>query len=95
MADSISVSQLKKMNNIEIIDIRDRAKYSDNHILGAKNIPFEQLLMYPDKYLNKYNVYYIYCQKGIKSNKICHILKSKGYNVINIIGGYEAWILNG
>ena len=83
------------MNNIEIIDIRDRSKYNDNHILGAKNIPFEQLLIHTDKYLNKYNKYYIYCQKGIKSNKICNILKSKGYNVINIIGGYEAWILNG
>ena len=46
------------------------------------------------KYLNKEKKYYIYCQRGIKSRKICLMLKQLGYNVININGGYEAWILN-
>ena len=94
MLDCISVSEFKKMSNVEIIDIRNAHKYFDSHILGARNIPFEQLLMNPSKYLNKNIKYYIYCQKGIKSKQLCQILKKSGYNVINIIGGYEAWIMN-
>ena len=94
MLDCISVSEFKKMSNVEIIDIRNAHKYFDSHILGARNIPFEQLLMSPSKYLNKNIKYYIYCQKGIKSKQLCQILKKSGYNVINIIGGYEAWIMN-
>lgn len=92
--NNIFVTDLKKLKNINIIDIRECYKYNDNHIMGAKNIPFNQLIISPDKYLNKDNKYYIYCQKGIKSKKLCQFLFSKGYNVVNIIGGYEAWILN-
>lgn len=94
MVESISISDLKKLGNINLIDIRSIEKYNNKHIFNAKNIPTEQLLLYPNKYLDIEEKYYIYCQKGIQSKKICQILKNKGYNVINIIGGYEAWVLS-
>lgn len=94
MIESISVSDLKKINNINLIDIRSIQKYNNGHILNARNIPMEQLLIYPNKYLDMYDKYYIYCQKGIQSRKLCQILKNSGYNVINVSGGYEAWVLN-
>ena len=92
--NSISIFDLNKLKNINIIDIRSIEKYNDNHIYGAKNIPANKLILNPDKYLMKLDKYYIYCQKGIQSKKICLMLKSKGYNVVNVEGGYEAWILN-
>lgn len=92
--NSISIMEFKKLVNPIIIDIRDSQKYNDNHINGAKNIVYEQLMLYPNKYLDKNNIYYLYCQKGVKSKRLCVILNSKGYNVVNINGGYEAWILN-
>lgn len=94
MIQSISVNQLKNISDAEIIDIRSIEKYNDRHILNARNIPFEQLLIYPNKYLNKYMTYYVYCQKGTKSKLLCQTLNKQGYNVISIIGGYEAWVLN-
>ena len=94
MIESISVSDLKLLGDINIIDIRSIEKYNSKHILNAKNIPMEQLLINPGRYMNKYETYYIYCQKGIQSRKLCQILKNNGYNAINITGGYEAWILN-
>lgn len=94
MVDSISVNALKNMIGAEIIDIRSRQKYNDRHILNARNISFDQLIIYPNKYLNKFTKYYIYCQKGTRSKQLCQILKKQGYDVTNIIGGYEAWILN-
>ena len=94
MLDSISINDLKNIDDAQIIDIRSIEKYNNGHIMNAKNIPFEQLLMYHFKYLNKNCKYYIYCQKGNKSRHLCSILKNEGYNIINIIGGYEAWIMN-
>ena len=94
MFQKISVTDLKKLDNLNLIDIRSIEKYNNKHIMNAVNIPFNQLLINPDKYLDKNKKYYIYCQKGFQSRKLCQILASSGYNVVNINGGYEAWVLN-
>lgn len=90
---SISIKELLKLNNANIIDIRSVQKYNDNHIENAKNIPMLLLLKDPSKYLNKIENYYIYCQEGINSTKVCQSLTKKGYKAINVIGGYEGWLL--
>ena len=94
MIESISVYELKKLNNINLIDIRSIEKYNNRHIPGSVNIPLEKMLTSYNKYLDKNKKYYIYCQKGIQSRKLCQILKNNGFNVINITGGYEAWVLS-
>lgn len=91
---SISVSELlKKSGDVSIIDIRNEQSYNNNHIPNAKNIPRELLISNPSNYLNKETTYYLYCQKGITSIKVCSLLNSLGYKVVNVNGGYEAWIL--
>ena len=92
--NSISISEFNKLKNVNIIDIRSIEKYNSSHIPTAINVPINELILKPDKYMIKLDKYYIYCQKGIQSKKACIILQNKGYNVINIQGGYEAWILN-
>ena len=80
-------------NNINIIDIRNREKSNDNHILNAINIPKNELLVKYSQVLKKDCSYFIYCQRGINRKKICKFLSTLGYIVINIEGGYEAWII--
>lgn len=94
MIENISVSELSNLSNINIIDIRSIEKYNNRHIDNSINIPLEQMLIKFNKYLDKNEKYYIYCQKGIQSRKLCQVLKNNGYNVVNILGGYEAWILD-
>lgn len=94
MFKSINAIELSKLNSPYIIDIRNREKYNSNHINNSINIPLNQLLIKPEKYLRKDIEYYIYCQKGIQSRKLCLILLNMGYKVVNVTGGYEAWILN-
>ena len=89
MLESISIHELDNKTNI--IDIRSIEKFNNNHIEGAINIPFDKLVANPDKYLKKGVVYYIYCQRGMQSKKTCLILRNKGFNAINIEGGYEAF----
>lgn len=91
---NIDVFELKRLNNINLIDIRSIEKYNDNHIPGAINIPKILLVKNYVKYLDRHKTYYIYCQKGEQSLKVCRLLSSLGYKVVNIIGGYESWILN-
>ena len=90
---NISIEQLRALNNPNIIDIRTIENYNNNHIPGAKNIPYNNWLLDPSKYLSKSEEYYIYCKHGKTAEGLCRILQSSGYNVHNIIGGYEAWVL--
>lgn len=91
---NISVAELLKLNNPNIIDIRTIENYNSNHIPGAKNISYNNLIINPSKYLNKTDKYYIYCKHGKTSQGLCRILNNQGYNTYNVIGGYEAWILS-
>ena len=94
MIKEINVNEIKNIPNINLIDIRSIEKYNDNHIPRAINIPKILLVKNYFKYLDKNKVYYIYCQKGEQSIKLCKIFTSLGYKVYNVKGGYEAWVLN-
>jgi rhodanese-related sulfurtransferase len=93
MLKNISVKNIDP-NNMKIIDIRNREKYNTSHIPGSINIEILDLNNNPEKYLNFNEIYYIYCQYGKTSIKTCINLSKKGYNVINIMGGYESWLIN-
>lgn len=93
MIPSITITDLLQYTGLNIIDIRSEQSYNNNHIPGAINIPFEKLIVNPEKYLNKDQKYFIYCQRDITSPRTCRILINKGYKAIDIIGGYEEWIM--
>lgn len=79
--------------SISIIDIRSNQSFNNNHIPGAINIPYEKLILNPGNYLTFSNQYYLYCQKGVTSKKICSMLNRMGYHTISVDGGYEEWII--
>ena len=93
MISGINITDLLNCQGINIIDIRSEQSYNNNHIPNSINIPVEKLIANPNKYLNINSKYFIYCQKGITSLKVCKILANQGYKVVNIIGGCEEWIL--
>ena len=86
-------SIVDKLNTINIIDIRDKYLYNLENIPNSINIPINYLMINPENYLNKDEEYYIYCNCGISSKKLCEYLIPKGYNVINIKGGYRTYKL--
>jgi len=92
LISSISVKDLDMIKN-NIIDIRSIEKYNSSHIPNAKSIPKLELVTNYSKYLNKRETYYIYCQYGKTSLQVCAYLTKLGYNVKNLIGGYENWLL--
>ena len=84
------------MHNINkgiIIDIRSIDKYNISHIPGAINISEYDLLTNHNRYLNKVDTYYLYCNLGNRSKKVVSYLCSLGYKCVNIEGGYENYLL--
>ncbi len=83
--------EAQKNSSINIIDIRNKYQYDLGHIDRAKNISMSNLLTNPKYYLNKADVYYIYCQCGTSSKKVVDMLNNLGYRTISITGGYNSY----
>lgn len=94
MYKSINIKEIDYINNKIVIDIRDKYLYNLAHIRNSINIPYNYLYIFPNKYLNKYSNYYIYCDSGSKSRKMCIYLNKLGYNTIDLIGGYKEYERN-
>ncbi len=86
-------SIIDNIDKLDIIDIRENYLYNLGKIPNAINIPMNFLIMNPKNYLDKDKTYYIYCSKGLTSKMVCVDLINKGYDVINIIDGYNGYTL--
>lgn len=86
--NDISIYKLLTLNNPKIIDIRDKYSYSMGNIPNSINIPYYSLLSNYSIYLNKKDVYYLYCDYGKQSKEISNRLNSFGYNTFYVKEGY-------
>lgn len=91
---SISISDFMKLFNVNVIDLRSVEKFNNSHIPGSVNVSSDKLLLNPYNYINKDTKYYLYCQHGLTSRNVCRILSKLGFNVVNIDGGFEEWLLS-
>ena len=96
MYNSISIKEIGKVdinnsNNV-ILDIRDKYEYLLGHIPRSINIPYTYLITIPQNYLKFEKTYYIYCDSGNKSGKLCEYLSKIGYRCVDLIGGYKMYL---
>ncbi len=66
---------------MKIIDVSDKYTYSQTHIQGSINIPYDVLINNYRQYLNKNEKYYLYCKSGKLSKRATMVLSSLGYKV--------------
>lgn len=88
----VSLEEVLSLDNPIIVDIRDYYSYSLGHIPKSINIAYYNLLANYSHYLNKDDIYYLYCDYGKQSEEISERLNYFGYNTYNIIGGYEKYL---
>ena len=69
---------------MKIIDVSDKYTYSNYHINGSVNIPYDELINNDRKYLNKNERYYLYCKSGKLSKRAVMVLSSLGYSVFKL-----------
>ena len=58
----IDYEEIKYLNNINIIDIREHYLYERGHLKDSINIPLRVLRTMPDKYLTFDKTYYLICE---------------------------------
>lgn len=93
---SISTLALKGLldkDNIQLIDVRTPKEIKQGFIKTAKFANYFDADFYKKatKQLDKTKPVYLYCRSGNRSVKAAKILKEKGYQVINVLGGYNQW----
>ncbi|PSL19922.1 MBL fold metallo-hydrolase [Chitinophaga ginsengisoli] len=75
---------------VNILDIRRRSEYGNEHIENAINIPLESIndnTQLPDKK----QLYYVHCAGGYRSAIFISIMRMRGYhNLVDIRGGLKA-----
>lgn len=74
-----------------IVDIREDAEVSAGLVPGAQHVPMEELLADPTVIESSETVA-LYCRSGVRSAKACANLRSRGYRVSSISGGYLAYL---
>jgi len=96
MYKSINIKNIDKIdlnNNNILIDIREKYEYILGNIKNSINIPYNYLMILPEEYLTKDRRYYIYCDSGSKSRKLCIHLSNLGYDVIDLVGGMKEYLV--
>ncbi len=82
---------IKEGNEITVVDVRQPEDYRKGHVPGALNLPQEKWGTCAGLRKDRLNVLYCYSQ-------VCHLaataaveFASKGYSVMEMDGGFEAW----
>lgn len=79
--------------NVQRLDVRTVAEYSEGHIPGAININVldESFASIADSTLQKDKPVALYCRSGKRSKKAAAILSNRGYKVFDLDKGFNAW----
>lgn len=93
-SQSITTWEETNLEDAVLVDVRTAEEYSAGHLNGALNIDwFSEGFANQIQEVPKTKTIYLYCKKGGRSTKAQELLASLGYsNVINLTGGYDAWV---
>lgn len=79
--------------DVQRVDVRTVAEFSEGHIPGSININVldTRFALMADVTLHKDQPVAIYCRSGRRSQKAAKILTEKGFSIIELDGGLNAW----
>lgn len=93
------VSLLKSNSSIELIDVRTPAEFREVHVVGAENVPLDQLdpqTLQHGRNGSAEEPLYVICRSGGRAEQACKRFIEAGIpNVINIEGGTQSCELAG
>ena len=78
---------------VQRLDVRTLAEYSEGHIARTININVmdDSFASMADSLLQKSKPVALYCRSGKRSKKAAAILSEKGYKVVELGKGFNAW----
>lgn len=92
MAEQIPAEDYKRLY---VLDVRDAAQFSKDHIPGAKNIEWRQVFAQRDK-LPKDKTILVYCNTSSFAGQVAMALRMDGFENVRLLhGGYNEWKARG
>ncbi|MAY73158.1 MAG: MBL fold metallo-hydrolase [Phycisphaerae bacterium] len=88
--DVASAQTLIAAGDLNLLDVRRRTEYDDGHIENATNISHTRLAAHVDDVPTGSRLL-INCRSGVRSARASAFLARRGFDVINLKGGYLAW----
>ena len=87
------MESLKTDSTAYLLDVRRASEYAQGHIPGAAllDVTNEPEFLKGIESLDKDKTIYIYCRSGRRSRIAAKHLINKGFNVVDLKGGYSAW----
>ncbi|MEE1242948.1 rhodanese-like domain-containing protein [Frisingicoccus sp.] len=79
-----------RRGNAVVIDIRSREAFLKGHIPGAVSMPYDTFDE-EARILGEYEVLILCCERGSASLFLGRKLSRKGFHVLSIGGGMDAW----
>ena len=79
--------------DIQRLDVRTLAEYSEGHITKTININVmdDSFASMADSLLRKDKPVAVYCRSGNRSKKAAAILSEKGYKIFELDKGFNSW----
>lgn len=91
MMEKLPITVYEKQENDLLIDLRDKTVFTFGTLPEAVNIPMDEIgKLYA---LPKDKRIVLFCQQGDYSAEIAELLHDNGYQVLDLTGGYRAWIV--
>ena len=87
---SITVQQLRERSGVPLIDVREPDEFAAGRVPGAVNLPMSQLGERLDELPD--GAFDVICKVGGRSARVAEALTARGYDVVNVDGGTDAWI---
>ena len=92
----VSVSQVKEMPNVLLLDAREWNEFKVSHIKHARHVGYDHFDIGKLQSINKKQKIVVYCSVGYRSEKISERLKKDGFtDVSNLYGGIFEWVNQG
>lgn len=84
-----------KLEEAQLIDVREPSEYLSGHADGAINVPLGDILAGKSFGIDKDKAIYVYCRSGIRAGQAKIKLEKNGYKKVKSIGGLSDWERDG
>lgn len=90
----ITPTELSKLDQAVIIDVREADEVAVASVAGAKHLPMSSFLDHLDEVPREETVY-VMCHSGGRSARVASYLEQQGYDAVNVTGGISEWAASG
>jgi rhodanese-related sulfurtransferase len=90
----IAVADLAAALPATVLDVRRPGEFAAGHLPGAHSVPLDQIA---DAAVAPPPIgpLYVVCASGYRSSAAASILAARGLDVVNVVGGTNAWVAAG